>query len=513
MDPLLPNIDLDFNASWYWFHDRLGLSHEDLFTTLYDRFDTKKFPLQDPVSFHRDVRECADAADTQDEFYSKLAERMNERIEQMTEAWEDITTWLSAFPQNMFCQLCYDEETFEVKLKLNSLNDGPVERSDAFDKFARTMSFDSMVEFFDGFARDERKRQQDEERRQMESRKCFERGRAAERLAAPCRTPDPASPDPAFHHSRESSRDAPTMVLPFPGTFTSDTPKSTGPLGHRSPDQPEVSAQARTATSLTRKRSDEGDEGDEGDENAQGPKEKKQRLMSAGEGDAERCVGKENQRVAEASPTLEQTKKRKRADEVDDLQKNARRKQPRIMDDPVPRFTQLLERAATELNESTQDITTSEATSLFPTTAPYCDNPDMTDEECDQTTLRRLDSNSFISSDSSQSFTTAPLSLNEDVENRYGLMAKNSTISASTRGPDREPQPSRRQRKRQPRGEQRTPTPKKQTCRRKPREQNASPLVQQILQSKRSSRRGPAQKLLFLDDNGTTCATAIKKRN
>lgn len=62
MDPLLPNIDLVMDPSWYWFSNKFDLPPEDLFTTLYDRFNTKKFPLEDPVSF----REYANAAETRD---------------------------------------------------------------------------------------------------------------------------------------------------------------------------------------------------------------------------------------------------------------------------------------------------------------------------------------------------------------------------------------------------------------------------------------------------------------
>ncbi|KAL7935790.1 hypothetical protein V8C35DRAFT_298254 [Trichoderma chlorosporum] len=507
MDPLLPHIDLVMDPSWYWFHDKFGLQPEDLFTTLHDRFNTKKFPLQDPESFHLDVCECADAAETREEFYSKLSTRMTERTEQMTKAWEDISTWLSAFPNNMFCQLCFDEETLQVKLKLNSLNDNIGERGVAFDKFSRTMSVDSLVRFFDGFTRDERKRQDDESLRQKESRKYWEKYWENEHAARYLGRDNPPSCHRAASNTPEPSRDASTMNSPAPAATMNDKANPTRPSRRRGPDQPEALAQTRTTKSLTRKRSDEGDE------NAKEPQEKKRRLISAGEVDADRNVGPEKQGAAEVLSALGRAEKRKRVDEEDDFQNDARKKQPRTTQDPIPDFTQLPEWAGTELNEFAQDIITTGATSPPEIPVPHRDDPDMTDEECAQRELGRSEPNSSVSTGNNLSFAIPQPSPNEDTGSRYGFTSKINTISPGTRSPDRVAQPSRRHYKRQTCREQKTPTPKKQTRQRKPRKRNASPLVQQILQSSRSSRRGPAQKLLFLNDNGTTCAVVAKTRN
>lgn len=134
---------------------------------------------------------------------------MTERTEQMTKAWEEVGLWLSAFPQNMFCQLCYDEETREVKLKSDSLNDGPVERGDAFDKFSRKMSLDSMVQFFNGFARDERKRQGDRKLRKIKNRKLFKSGSVAEILAGLSQAPKAAAPNYTSHSFHRTASNKP----------------------------------------------------------------------------------------------------------------------------------------------------------------------------------------------------------------------------------------------------------------------------------------------------------------
>lgn len=184
MDPLLPEIDLFLDPSWYWYSDKFGLDPQELFTTLHDRFNTKGFPLQDPQAFHQDVCECADNAETLDQFYSKLGDRKAQRMKEMNDAWEEVTTWLSALPKNMFCQLCYDKESKDVKLDPNSLNDGLGERGYAFSQFTRTMSFDSMVIFFDGFARDERREYEESERRKQNMPDCPGKECAAGLLAA-----------------------------------------------------------------------------------------------------------------------------------------------------------------------------------------------------------------------------------------------------------------------------------------------------------------------------------------
>ncbi|KAL7919356.1 hypothetical protein ACQKWADRAFT_205410 [Trichoderma austrokoningii] len=231
-----------------------------------------------------------------------------------------------------------------------------------------------------------------------------------------------------------------------------------------SPQQPRRGAQT------TRKRSHEGDEGDE---NAQKPQEKKRRTMSAGEVDAETSVGSEKQNPAHVVSTLGQNQKRKRVDEADDdLQNDARRKQARMIPDPVP-----------APNELAQDVIA----------VSHGDDAAMRE----QRELAKVEPNSSVSAEKLSSFAIPQPSPGEDA----------AAIPAGTRSPGRVP---RRQSKRQ-----RTPTPKKQTTRRqrKPRENKASPLVQQIVQSSRSSRRGPAQELLFLDNNGTACVVVAKNRN
>ncbi|PON20107.1 hypothetical protein TGAM01_v211030 [Trichoderma gamsii] len=544
MDPQLPKIDLMMDPSWYWLNDKFSLDPQALFTTLHDRFNTKKFPLQDPVAFHRDVYECADKAESLDQFYSKLGERKAQRIEEMAKAWNEIGTWLAAFPKSLFCQLCYDEENMEVKLKPGSLNDGPVERWQAFTQFTRTMSFDSMVRFFDGFARDERKKQEGKRRGRKERLESFKRERAAERLAAAFRANKVAAPDfttdssPRTASSRpKSSRDASNLRTPTsPAATISDKPRPTSSSRRRGPDQPEALAEARTTEGSTRRKRSS-------DEDTNGSKRKKRRVMSEGAGDrdAEKpTAGQYKRRAAEATPTSKQAEQRKM---IDDFQDDTRKKRSRIINDPISSFRQPPERAA-ELYQIARDMTPSEASrasSLCSTAVLPGYDLDMTDEERIQGVPRKLEPNSSVSTDDNLSFTTAQSSPKEDTEaiatipapkgyantellqrnqassqrDRDGLAAKTSTISADTRGFNGKPRSPRRQRvdKRRSRGEQKSPTPKKQLRQRKLQEQNASPSVQQILRSGRASRRDPAQELWFLGDDGTTCAVASKKRN
>ncbi|KAL7894550.1 hypothetical protein HDV63DRAFT_408208 [Trichoderma sp. SZMC 28014] len=521
MDPILPEIDLTMDPSWYWLNDKFGLEPEELFTTLHDRFNTKKFPLQDPVTFHRDVYDCANNAETRDEFYSKLEERKAQRIKEMNRAWRDVSCWLAAFPQNMFCQLCYDEETMELKLKEGSLNDNKAERWEAFTQFTRTMSFDSMVRFFDGFARDERKVQKDFDRMMDEKWNRFMRERAAKRLDMETGAQD----DKLFftsHGQQESSRDvSPLDASSSPVATISDESRSTSSSARRSPNQPEALAQARTAENSRRRKR-------RSDEDANGSKTKKRRVMNEGaeDVDAERpAAAQHEQMAAEATPTLKQAEKRKR---VDDSKDSINKKRRKIIKDLNPSLTQTPD--AAELYKSAPDTTPSKAaSSLGPTAVPPSCDPDMMDEG--------IQPSSPASTDDDLSFATAPSSPKEDTgvmatnpaleeytnteplqqrnqaspqQDGDGLVANISTISTDTRELNRKPRTPRRQRsnKRRSPGEGKSLTPKRQTRQRKVREQNASPLVQNILRSSRASRRDPAQELWFLDDNNTICAMA-----
>lgn len=147
------------------------------------------------------------------------------------------------------------------------------------------------------------------------------------------------------------------------------------------------------------------------------------------------------------------------------------------------------------------------------------------DEEGIKVGLEDFEPNSSMSTDDDMSFTTAQSSLKEETEAVVtnlapkghlstepgretrrppsgidGSGAKISAFSPDTREVHKRTRPPRRQRviKRRPRGYIRV--------------EGASPSVQRVLHSSRSSRRDPTQELWFLADDGTTCAAARRRR-
>ncbi|KAM0259235.1 hypothetical protein ACHAQJ_003440 [Trichoderma viride] len=496
MDPLLRTIKLDEDQSYYYPGDKFGLDPNELFTTLHDRYNTNKFPILDANSFHRDVYECADDAETLDQFYSKLEQRKAQRIKELVEAWDEISLWLSTNPKNTFYQPCYNKETGEVKLKPDSLNDNVEQRSMAFIRFTRTLSFDSMVMFFDGFARDEREKHAERRRRRKERQEILKKERAAKRLAAASRAIEATAPDLANSHGTASSepkstRDASTLKIPCSDAATiSDKARSTSPSRRRDLDQLKALTPARTTRSSTRRKSTS-------DEN--GYESKKRRVTSDGAGGRPAEMPATGQYKRRAAPSSKKVEKRKMMDEFQD---GTRKKRSRRIGDPIPSSTQRLELAA----EFVRDIT--------PPAGTRASSPVSTDDSLSFTTAPlspKGDPRAIVTNANAEPLQSKQASPQRDGD---GLAANISTISADTRELNRILQPrGQRVDKRRSRGEQKSPPPKKPSRQRRLQEQNALRSVQQTLRSSRSSRRGSAQELWFLGDDGTTRVVVSKERN
>lgn len=87
MQRLLPAPDYATDPQFHWPWDKFGLPAEDLFTSLYQRFNTRPVGIQEPKAFHRDVVECANSSATKEEFYEKLAALRVQRIEEIDNVW------------------------------------------------------------------------------------------------------------------------------------------------------------------------------------------------------------------------------------------------------------------------------------------------------------------------------------------------------------------------------------------------------------------------------------------
>jgi hypothetical protein len=145
------------------------MAPDALFTTHHQRFNTRACPIQDPHAFVVDVRECADQSSGVDTFYMKLAERRDQRVRELERAWSEVGSLMSSArlsdPDCGHPGCCKSREGHESDPHSTSINDTRWHRWAAFGHLSRTMSFDNLIAFFDGFVRDRRQRNQDERSR------------------------------------------------------------------------------------------------------------------------------------------------------------------------------------------------------------------------------------------------------------------------------------------------------------------------------------------------------------
>ncbi|KAI7910574.1 hypothetical protein M0657_011328 [Pyricularia oryzae] len=175
---------------WPW--HKFQLKPNALYTTLHERFNTRTCPIQDPHAFLFDVRSCAHESNDVDEFYARLEERRDERVRELEEVWENVTDLMvfdeRGLPSNRIwtCKQCNNSSGISeatTPCEPVSTNDTPDVRSLWFFNMIQTMSFDSMVRFFDGFVREARK-ERDEYYRKKRARMQRGREEGARRRAA-----------------------------------------------------------------------------------------------------------------------------------------------------------------------------------------------------------------------------------------------------------------------------------------------------------------------------------------
>ncbi|KAH9428657.1 hypothetical protein MCOR02_011203 [Pyricularia oryzae] len=175
---------------WPW--HKFQLKPNALYTTLHERFNTRTCPIQDPHAFLFDVRSCANESNDVDEFYARLEERRDERVRELEEVWENVTDLMvfdeRGLPSNRIwtCKQCNNSSGISeatTPCEPVSTNDTPDVRSLWFFNMIQTMSFDSMVRFFDGFVREARK-ERDEYYREKRARMQRGREEGARRRAA-----------------------------------------------------------------------------------------------------------------------------------------------------------------------------------------------------------------------------------------------------------------------------------------------------------------------------------------
>ena len=163
MNGILPSPQYEYDREWRWPWWKFELMPDLLFTTLHERFNTRTCPIQSPQAFLFDVRACAEDSPDVDTFYAKLAERRDQRVVELEAAWSEVCCRMhSIITRGPICGLpeCKSPE-MEDRTPLTK-NDKRYTRSAALSHLSRTMAFDCLIDFFDGFVRDNRKKGQEE---------------------------------------------------------------------------------------------------------------------------------------------------------------------------------------------------------------------------------------------------------------------------------------------------------------------------------------------------------------
>ncbi|KAK4145313.1 uncharacterized protein C8A04DRAFT_26820 [Dichotomopilus funicola] len=161
MSGVLPTPDYGFERHRRWPWWKFEMHPTDLFTTLHARFNTRTSHIQDPGAFIVDVRECIDESPDIGTFYAKMDERRDKRVHELEGAWFNVCRlMMTLITEEPICgdPNCKSLDT-DSKLPRVSKNDTRWDRAAALAHMSRTMAFDNMVDFFEGFVRDKRERE------------------------------------------------------------------------------------------------------------------------------------------------------------------------------------------------------------------------------------------------------------------------------------------------------------------------------------------------------------------
>ncbi|KAH6615866.1 hypothetical protein B0J18DRAFT_413198 [Chaetomium sp. MPI-SDFR-AT-0129] len=257
MEGSLPTPQYEYDAEWRWPWWKFELMPDLLFTTLHERFNTRVCPIQDPHSFVCDVRACAIESPDVDTFYARLAERRDQRVAELEAVWSEVCSrmrvqlWSKPICGNPDCK-SLDMEDKKPHMK----NDKRFARSAALCHLSRTMAFNSLIDFFDGFVRDEReeeKRALNMENTGRELEPANDSQRDGPALTAPTERDDTPAGETARQMSSQVSHLPPTPSLSPKPTINDQINRGdlspnredvdvTTPPNPISPDEPETTS-------------------------------------------------------------------------------------------------------------------------------------------------------------------------------------------------------------------------------------------------------------------------------
>ncbi|KAK3940508.1 hypothetical protein QBC46DRAFT_124709 [Diplogelasinospora grovesii] len=213
----VPTPNYDIEEHWRWPAWKFGLEPEDLFTTLYDRFNTTQAAIQEPSAFFYDVRDLAQRSDTIEEFYAGLSERRAQRLRELSDAWHDIALLLTVHPAPLDKCRCKGFETQHAgALERGSSN--KLEQWGRFLNLARMMSFDAVVAYFDGYVKEERERRNERREETRKQTAAWEAARKAAKEAGEEKDFDDLLGDEYWSSDEPYESDADSDSDPMPAT-------------------------------------------------------------------------------------------------------------------------------------------------------------------------------------------------------------------------------------------------------------------------------------------------------
>ncbi len=162
----LTTPEYEWEREWRWPWWKFEMHPTDLFTTLHARYNTRTCPIQDPGAFIVEVRECIDESPDVETFYAKMDERKDQRVRELEDAWSQVCDLMMALIiAEPICGEpdCRSREMDEKEPRTTT-NDTRWARWAALAHMSRTMAFDNLISFFEGFVRDKRERERRERR-------------------------------------------------------------------------------------------------------------------------------------------------------------------------------------------------------------------------------------------------------------------------------------------------------------------------------------------------------------
>ncbi|KAI1361406.1 hypothetical protein F5Y08DRAFT_347896 [Xylaria arbuscula] len=124
---------------WHWPYSKLNYTNpNDIWDSLYEKFNCMKFAIQDPRAWHADVCELALQSHDKEEFETALKKRRDERFNEILENWEKTCK-----------KLAFNYDIWKAPPA------GPHRPSVTFRGLRCDFSFDSMVGHFGNYVVDD----------------------------------------------------------------------------------------------------------------------------------------------------------------------------------------------------------------------------------------------------------------------------------------------------------------------------------------------------------------------